>query len=66
MVEIDMFFFFYGYELMSSGEYSPYGFLYRAKKGEDLDIEERYLPHHQTWYIDKIVNRDQKKIVTFG
>jgi len=51
---------------MSSGEYSPYGFLYRAKKGEDLDIEERYLPHHQTWYIDKIVNRDQKKIVTFG
>lgn len=64
MIEIDMFFFFYGTELLSSGHYQAY--LYIAKKGEDLDIQQKYLPHNVTFYIDKVVNGGQKKIVTFG
>jgi hypothetical protein len=63
MIEIDMKFFFFGSETVEGG--AVYNYLYHTK---GLDIESRYLQHHQTLYIDKVTDRTTglKKIVTFG
>ena len=38
-------------------------YLYRSK---NLQIQQRYLPHVTTLYIDKVIEPNLKKIVTFG
>lgn len=66
MVEIDMFFFFFGTEVVNQGGYEQAAqYLYRTK---NLEIQQRYLPHNAALYIDKVIEQDRglKKIVTFG
>jgi|LauGreDrversion4_2_1035121.scaffolds.fasta_scaffold295497_2 hypothetical protein len=63
MIEIDLFFFFFGAELNAEGQ--SYNYLYMTK---NLDIQCRYSLHHRTLYIDKAFDKSRqlKKIVTFG
>jgi hypothetical protein len=65
MIEIDMFFFFFGSETSAEGH--TYNYLYRTKNLA-IPPQGRYSQHHQTLYIDKAFDKitQLKKIVTFG
>lgn len=65
MIEIDMYFLFFGSEILDKETGQSYNYLYQTK---GLDIQERFSQHHQTLYIDKAIDKknELKKIVTFG
>lgn len=62
MVYLDMFFMFLGRETYGDdGETAE--FLYLTKS---MEISQKWMIHHQTLYIDKVVNSSMKLLYTFG
>jgi hypothetical protein len=61
MVYMDMFFLFLGRE--TDSEDNSWEFLYLTKS---MEISKKWMIHHQTLYIDKVVSNGMKLLYTFG
>ena len=61
MVYMDMFFLFLGRE--TDSEENSWEFLYLTKS---MEISKKWMIHHQTLYIDKVVSNGMKLLYTFG
>jgi len=61
MVYMDMFFLFLGRE--TDSEENPWEYLYLTKS---MEISKKWMIHHQTLYIDKVVSNNMKLLYTFG
>jgi hypothetical protein len=61
MVYLDMFFMFLGRETDEDGDTSE--FLYLTKS---MEISKKWMIHHQTLYIDKVITSSMKMLYTFG
>lgn len=61
MVQLDMFFMFLGRETDADGDTSEH--LYLTK---EMKISKKWMIHHQTLYIDKVITSSMKLIYTFG